>query len=131
MRILVCGGRDFDPEYVSDRIDTLLGRWFPCEPNIRISHGGARGADAGAALFAKEMGLVSRVYPADWNTHGKAAGVIRNQEMLDQEEPVRVIAFWDGKSKGTLDMITRAVRGFVPVWIEPPPETEERQREMF
>jgi hypothetical protein len=60
------------------------------------------------------------VFPADWETHGRAAGPIRNQAMLDEGKPYLVIAFWDGKSKGTLDMISRATRAGVPVKIVPP-----------
>jgi hypothetical protein len=47
-------------------------------------------------------------FPADWDTHGKAAGFMRNQLIVDNCD--KVTAFWDGKSKGTLDTITRAVK---------------------
>lgn len=47
-------------------------------------------------------------FPADWNAHGKAAGPIRNQQMAQEADVL--IAFWDGKSRGTKDMIEKATR---------------------
>lgn len=54
------------------------------------------------------------IYRADWDTHGKAAGPIRNRVMLD-EGPDILLAFWDGKSRGTKDCINAAVARGIPV----------------
>ena len=62
--------------------------------------------------FARNYGLHSEVYPADWDTYGKRAGVIRNAQMLDKGADL-VIAFWDGSSPGTKDMMTRTKRAGV------------------
>ena len=59
------------------------------------------------------------VIPADWKKHGRAAGPIRNQQMLDEGKADVVVALWDGKSRGTLDMIQRATEAGVPVRILP------------
>ena len=60
-----------------------------------------------------------RAFPAKWNEHGKAAGPIRNQQMLTEGKPDLVIAFNDylPNSKGTLDMVTRARRAGVAIEI--------------
>lgn len=60
-----------------------------------------------AAKVAAELGHGVMAFPANWKDHGRSAGPIRNQAML-ATEPELVIAFWDGKSRGTKDMLARA-----------------------
>ncbi len=72
-------------------------------PDITIISGGAQGADTLAEQFAKEFHLENKIFKADWNKYGKAAGPIRNEEMVKSSE--FVIAFWDYKSKGTKSTI--------------------------
>ena len=99
--VLICGGRDYtDRAMMRATMETWL-----C-PGDTIIHGGAPGADTLAAGVAKEMGIEQKGYPADWRKHGKAAGPIRNQLMLDDGKPDIVVAFPGGK--GTADMIRRA-----------------------
>lgn len=75
----------------------------------RVINGRARlGADRLAWEVARELGISTVSYPANWIKHGRAAGVIRNQEMLDKEPAEMLLAFWDGSSRGTKDMIDRA-----------------------
>jgi predicted Rossmann-fold nucleotide-binding protein len=97
--VLVCGGRGYDLYY---RVVAILSEY----DNIRIIHGGAPGLDSLADKYAKAVGVEVKVYPADWKKYGKAAGPIRNQEMLDNEPVDEVIAFPGGK--GTFDMCRRA-----------------------
>lgn len=52
-----------------------------------VVHGAAPGADNIAGYVAAALGFQVRPYPAQWQLHGKAAGPIRNQEMLDKEHP--------------------------------------------
>ncbi len=54
------------------------------------------------------------VFKADWDTHGKAAGPIRNREMLDRR-PDLLLAFWNGRSPGTKDCINQAVKMKIPI----------------
>ncbi|HEV7285225.1 MAG TPA: DUF2493 domain-containing protein [Kaistia sp.] len=106
MRVLVCGGRDFaDRPRLNVALDGL-------KPSFLI-HGGAPGADALADYWADIRGIPHRTFPADWNTHGKAAGPIRNQRMIDEGKPDLVIAFPGGR--GTADMIRRAKAAGIPV----------------
>ncbi len=112
MKILVCGGRDYtDRESVFRALDAVHARkTITC-----IIHGAARGADSLAGEWERERGVEELRFPADWNTHGKKAGPIRNQQMLDQARPDGVIAF-PGRV-GTADMVSRAEDAGVMVWI--------------
>lgn len=107
MRVLVCGGRDFDDMAM---MLIVLGQLGPADT---IIHGGARGADTMADQLSHSLGCKLEVYAADWNAHGKAAGYIRNQQMLDEGKPDMVIAFPGGR--GTADMVKRAKKAGVPV----------------
>jgi hypothetical protein len=59
---------------------------------------------------ASQLGFTVLPFPADWNTHGKAAGPIRNRQMLKEGKPDVVLAFHEdlGRSKGTADMVRAA-----------------------
>lgn len=81
--------------------------------NVEIVSGGARGADRLGEVFAGELGLNLKKFPADWNRFGKGAGILRNEEMARyaSETPEGVlVAFWDGVSRGTASMIELARR---------------------
>jgi hypothetical protein len=107
MRVLICGGRDFDNQGAMEQAISELS------PGTVVIHGGARGADRLAGECAKAAGLVVSAYPADWKTHGRAAGPIRNQRMLDLGKPDLVVAFPGGR--GTADMVRRAKSAGVKV----------------
>ena len=101
--LLISGGRDFnDVEFMIDRLGTI----HESLTITKVVTGGARGADEIGMLWAEEMGIEVATYEPDWDKHGKAAGNIRNQEMLDQEDPDGVICFPGGR--GTDDMFRRA-----------------------
>ena len=103
MRILCCGSRGWTDR---DLIYWELFHAAEWPDPVEVIHGGARGADQISGEMATHIGMPVQVFPADWETHGKAAGPIRNREMLDQLEPGDlVLAFWDGRSRGTLDTI--------------------------
>lgn len=107
-RVLVCGGRDYDDQAAVDRV---LSKLTP--PPKLLIHGGATGADALAASWAADRGIEVVVCPADWVRHGRAAGPVRNQAMLDDLCPDLVVAFPGGR--GTADMVRRARAAGVPV----------------
>lgn len=105
-RVLVCGSRDFTDRKVIRafmRELTVRERFHPGE-KIVIVHGAARGVDRWAGEEAKVCGFEVEEHPADWKVHGKRAGLIRNAHMLNLG-CTRVVAFWDGKSRGTQHMI--------------------------
>lgn len=102
-RVLVCGGRDYaGAAYVAEMLNALDRVGSISE----VIHGGAPGADRLANNWACERGIFVRDFPADWKAHGKAAGPIRNQRMIDEAKPDYVVAFPGGK--GTADMVRRA-----------------------
>lgn len=110
MIVLVCGDRFWTDE---GKIRERLGK-LPA--GTTVIHGAQRGADSLAGQVAKGFGLKVRGFPADWTKYGKAAGPIRNREMLDQK-PDLVIAFHPNLegSKGTKDTVTEAWRRGIPV----------------
>jgi hypothetical protein len=73
-----------------------------------VLSGCARGVDSVAEAAAKERGLVVRRFPADWDSFGLSAGIRRNEEMA--AAAAGLVAFWDGKSRGTAHMIAAARR---------------------
>jgi hypothetical protein len=79
-----------------------------------IMHGDARGIDRTAGELADALGFFVEVYPADWERHGRRAGVVRNLEML-AKRPDLVLAFWDGSSRGTKHTIDEARKRGIPV----------------
>ncbi|WP_245576775.1 SLOG family protein [Kaistia adipata] len=83
----------------------MLDSLGPPEVSEVIS-GMATGADTLAAEWAERFGFPLRKFPADWKAHGRAAGPIRNQRMIDEGRPDLVIAFPGGR--GTADMVRRA-----------------------
>ncbi len=109
MRILACGGRKYA------NVDVVRAVLAKFDPAISILiHGDQRGADRLAARVAKDLGWSEIVpFPADWDRYKKAAGHIRNQQMLDEGHPDVVIAFPGGV--GTDGMVDRARRAKVPV----------------
>ncbi|HXN71524.1 MAG TPA: DUF2493 domain-containing protein [Candidatus Acidoferrales bacterium] len=113
MRLLVCGSREWADASV---IEQHLRRLHPSV----VIHGGARGADVIAGNVAIRLGVPVEIYRADWDKHGRGAGFIRNQQMLDEGRPDRAIAFWNGYSRGTKDMINRTIHAHVPLEVVAP-----------
>lgn len=110
MKVLICGDRNWkDAKKIVDRISD-----FP--QGTVIIAGACSGADAIAAAEARAMHYEVIEFPADWKTHGRAAGPIRNRQMLDQK-PDLVVAFHPNiaKSLGTGDTVREAKRRGIPV----------------
>ena len=88
------------------------------DEKIEVISGGAKGADSlarKAALIMQPEGVKYTEFPALWQTHGKAAGFIRNQQIVDACDVV--LAFWDGKSRGTNHTIKLAKQAKKPTFI--------------
>lgn len=106
MRILVCGDRNWtDKNLILDRL-----KEYP--KDVVIIEGEARGADSLARKAAEELGLEVLAFPAQWAKFGRAAGPIRNTQMLDEGKPDEVLAFHDHivDSLGTANMLKQARR---------------------
>ena len=114
MRVLICGDRHWaDDASIRWHLQQLHEQY----PDLEVIEGGATGADSIAGEIAREMGLTVYEYPAKWATYGKAAGPVRNAEMLVDGKPDLVLAFHDNlsTSRGTRDMVQRARKAGVPV----------------
>ena len=103
VKVIIAGGRDYENYNELECVaDHMLGKLMDAHDIVIIS-GGARGADAMAMRYANHRGFELIVMPADWHTFGKSAGYKRNAQMA--EAATHLIAFWDGKSRGTKHMI--------------------------
>lgn len=107
MKIAIVGSRTFKDYAV---LEDFIGKTI-AEKDITIDtviSGGARGADALAERYAEEHNIPLQVFKADWDTYGRRAGFVRNQQMIESCDVCFV--FWDGTSKGTklsIDLCTR------------------------
>ena len=102
-KVIVAGGREFnDYGLLCQTCDRMLSQKQRTHSIVIVS-GTARGADTLGERYAQERGYSIEQYPADWEHAGKAAGFIRNAQMASVADAL--IAFWDGQSKGTQNMI--------------------------
>ena len=122
MRLIIAGSRNFnDYQYLSematgvisdyvDETEAFSGKRIDedssIDNHITIISGTAKGADRLGEKFAKEEGLGLECYPAQWDIYGKSAGYRRNEQMA--KTGTHLLAFWDGKSRGTKHMIDLA-----------------------
>ncbi len=107
MKLIIAGSRDMN-------ISPSMIRGLLCYYDIyrfveEVVSGGASGIDSCAEDFANEeidMNVIPPItfvkFNADWTTHGKAAGPIRNKEMAEYADALLLI--WDGQSKGSASM---------------------------
>ena len=115
LRVIIAGSRGFnDYKLLKKSAIEIITKKTMLPDLTRIISGGARGADTLGERFANEMGLeISRFIP-NWDGLGKGAGYVRNAEMakfaVEDDNYGVLIAFWDGKSRGTKHMIDLANR---------------------
>lgn len=126
MRILVTGSREWTDSFqiINAFLDVELHPW----DEVTVIHGDCpTGLDPLAAQIAKdEFGWKVEPYPADWAKHGKAAGPIRNQEMVDAGADVCLAFFQPGAAnRGTQDCVSRAEAAGIPVKRYPEGGTRE------
>jgi hypothetical protein len=118
LKLIIAGGRDFNNfELVKDTVYTL----YDPEVNgmyhtwLEIVSGGAKGADYLGEQLAKYHEIHVRTFHAEWDKYSVAAGPYRNKQMGDYAD--ELLAFWDGKSKGTKHMIDYMNSLGKPVWV--------------
>ena len=111
MRVIIAGGRNIhDYELVKAAIRESQ---FPIS---EIISGGAKGVDALGERYAEEMNIQLAIYYADWQKEGRAAGPLRNARMAKDGQAL--IAIWDGKSRGTKNMIETATKRGLKVYVK-------------
>jgi len=116
MKVIIAGSRTIG----GNRQDTEKIQQAMRDAPFNITelvHGGAKGVDTTAAnLYAEHnKDPEIKMFEADWETHGKAAGPIRNQKMADYADAL--IAVWNRQSKGTRNMINEAVNKNLDTYI--------------
>ena len=104
MKLIVAGSRTFNDYAMLESciLDFVQERCYSLNDVVIVS-GGAKGADQLGIRFAGRHDLPVSVFPALWGQYGKGAGMIRNKTMADNAN--HLIAFWDGVSAGTANMI--------------------------
>lgn len=102
MKVLVCGGRNYhDVVKIVNRL-----------ADVGVTHlivGDANGADAIAAAYCLGLQIPVAMYKADWDKYDKAAGPIRNKEMLDENPDIDLVLRFPG-GIGTANMASQAVK---------------------
>lgn len=127
-RILICGSREWLDIMPVHRV--IAGSNARFGGSIVVVHGGARGADETAAQVCRSHGFAEEPHFADWKGKGRAAGPIRNREMLDSGVH-EVWAFKDGFDHtltrgGTENMVRIAREAGIPCFVvSHPPVPEE------
>jgi hypothetical protein len=99
MKVAVVGSRTFN------NYELLYKTLNKLEISLLIS-GSANGADKLGEQYANENNIPTKIFLPDWEKHGKAAGFIRNTDIINEAE--LVVAFWDQSSRGTKDSIDKA-----------------------
>lgn len=118
MRILVTGSRDWtDAAVIENAILTAVDDYqrnsFARVARTTIVHGGARGADSIAESVARKHLFQVECHPAAWDTRGRAAGVIRNSEMVSAGADI-CLAFIRNQSRGATHCADAAERAGIP-----------------
>ena len=117
-KLIVAGGRDFDDyQLLSNKLteirDIILDENLA--DDLLIVSGAARGADKLGEEWARKNHVGIKQFPADWDRYGKSAGYKRNKEMAEYGDAL--LAFWDGKSRGTGHMINLAKEHEINVFL--------------
>lgn len=102
MKIAVVGSRE---GFTEEQVERGMFHNFAYQENILVT-GGARGVDTYAMNIARENNIQMIIFYPEWDKYGKGAGFIRNKLIVDNAD--KVIAFWDGQSKGTKHSIDYA-----------------------
>ena len=123
MKFLFCGDRKWKDIQRILVVMTILKNTFGI---FTVIEGEAKGADLISAVTANKLNLPVERYPANWNKYNKAAGPIRNTQMLDEGKPDGVLAFHDNilESKGTKNMVFQSLKAGIPVWISQSSEND-------
>lgn len=99
MKVAVIGSRSFnDYQRLKDTLSKI-------DISLLVS-GGANGADKLGEQYANENNIPTKIFLPDWEKHGKAAGFLRNTDIINEAD--LVVAFWDQQSNGTRDSIQKA-----------------------
>ena len=108
---IIAGGRDINDYQLV--LDAVKESGFDIGT---VVSGGAKGVDTLGEMYSEQNMLNLKIFRPDWDTHGRAAGPIRNRKMAENAEAL--IAIWDGKSRGTKNMIETAKKLGLLVYVK-------------
>lgn len=113
MKVIIAGSRGLADQVQLAQVMTafVAAHGLPTE----VVSGGARGVDQMGEAWARAQGIPVRQFLPDWDTYGRAAGPRRNGEMAAYADAL--VAIWDGRSRGTLNMIEQMRQLRKPVYI--------------
>lgn len=100
-RVAIVGSRDYPDLW---RVEAYVRQMDPAD-TVVVS-GGAKGVDSAAADAARQSGIRVVEYLPDWEQYGRSAGFRRNRTIVKNSD--LVVAFWNGKSRGTASTISIA-----------------------
>lgn len=114
MKLIIAGKRDLCPRlgFIEDSIRLL--RPYRNGPISEVVSGGANGIDSEGEHWASHYKVPVKRFLPDWNTHGRAAGPIRNAQMADYGDALLLI--WDGKSRGSASMKSEMMKRGKPIY---------------
>ena len=113
MKLIIAGSRDVTD--AADEVGCALWEFELSDQVTEIVSGASGNVDLAGEEWARENDIPIKRFSADWAKHGKAAGPIRNREMAEYANALLVV--WDGKSKGTANMILEMHRQGKPVFV--------------
>ena len=111
MKTIIAGSRTINDQALVDQ--AVADSQFTI---TEVVCGTAEGVDQCGQEWANEHGIPIRWFPADWEEEGKKAGPLRNERMAKYAEAAIIV--WDGISRGTADMIVRAKRHKLKLFIK-------------
>ena len=115
MKLIVAGSRTINDYTIVRQAIIDSGFWNRYKHSLGIVSGAAKGVDTLGEQFASNNGLICHIFTADWNTHGKKAGCLRNIQMGEFSDAL--VAVWDGKSRGTRHMIEWSTENGLEVYV--------------
>ncbi len=105
MKLIIAGSRkitNLTPYWFRDTLNKFGVNHTHSDVITEVVSGCADGIDSLGEKFARKYVIPVKHFPADWNTHGKAAGPIRNKQMAQYADALLLV--WDGESKGSASM---------------------------
>lgn len=111
MKLIIAGSRTLQPSY-SFIMNCI--QMFSITEIDEVVSGTARGVDQEGEHWASHAGVKVRRFPADWETHGKSAGYLRNAEMAKYADALLLI--WDGESSGSRHMLDLMKKQKKPIY---------------
>lgn len=127
-RIIIAGSRSITGREAEGAVDAAMSQFTaggPTRGRYEIVSGGAEGVDQQAKKWAERYDCEFTAFDPndpentmtnyDWDRDGKKAGPLRNKEMAEYGD--RLVAIWDGKSRGTRNMINKALDHGLDVYV--------------